>query len=146
MSCIHTGPGVCSECTTFSKELLAKHRGFTTKDSGQREEYASGMRRDIQAGKPRFDLLLAADLPYEEQFLTRIARLLERGAVKYGERNWELAEGPEEYERFRASGNRHMMQYLCGEMDEDHMAAVCFNLMAAEYVKWKMNQNENPTR
>ena len=113
--------------------------GFTTLDSGKREEYPSGMRRDTQEGKPRFDLLLATDLPYKEQFLTRIAQLLERGAVKYGERNWELAEGADEYARFRASANRHMMQYLCGEVDEDHAAAVAFNLMAAEYVKWKMN-------
>ena len=30
---------------------------FETKDSGQRQEYKSGMKRDLQDGKPRFDLL-----------------------------------------------------------------------------------------
>lgn len=111
---------------------------FKTKDSGERENYVSGMQRDIQVGKPRFDLLLLSDMPYEEQFLTRFAALLERGAEKYGERNFELANSPEELARFKASAHRHFMQWVCGEVDEDHMAAVAFNLMAAEYVKWKL--------
>lgn len=111
---------------------------FETKDSGERVEYESGMRRDIQSGKPRFDLLLVDGLPYEEQFLTRFAALLARGAEKYGERNWQLASSPEELARFRASGLRHMMQWANGELDEDHAVAVAFNLMAYEYVKWKL--------
>lgn len=111
---------------------------FETKDSGEREEYVSGMRRDIQSGKPRFDLLLVDDQPYDRQFLTRFARLLERGAEKYGERNWQLANSNEELVRFKASAHRHFMQWSCGESDEDHMAAVAFNLMAYEYVKWKL--------
>ena len=117
---------------------------FVTKDSGKREDYPSGMRRDTQEGKPRFDLLLVPGLPFEAQFLTRLAALLERGATKYGERNWQKAESPEELERFVASGMRHMVQWATGELDEDHAAAVAFNLMAAEYVKWKLAQNEDP--
>lgn len=128
----------CDICDTRSPSK------FTTKDSGKREEYDSGMRRDIQDGKPRFDLLLVAGLPYEEQFLTRIAGLLERGATKYGERNWQLANSEQELARFRASGMRHFIQWACGETDEDHAAAVVFNLMAAEYTKWKL-ENEDPT-
>lgn len=133
---VHSPEVVCDLCKAIEPPK------FITKDSGKREEYDSGMRRDTQEGKPRFDLLLVPNLPYEEQFLTRIARLLERGAVKYGERNWELAEGPEEEARFRSSALRHMMQWACGEVDEDHAAATAFNLMAAEYVKWK---RENAT-
>jgi hypothetical protein len=116
---------------------------FVTKDSGEREEYVSGMRRDVQTGKPRFDLLLVDGLPYEEQFLTRFAGLLERGATKYGERNWQLASSDEELARFKASAIRHMMQWACGELDEDHAAAVAFNLMAYEYVKWKRQNAED---
>lgn len=125
-------------------EMEKSRRIWETKDSGVREEYDSGMRRDTQGGKPRFDLLLVEGLPYEEQFLTRIAGLLERGAVKYGERNWQLANSEQELARFRASGIRHLMQWACGETDEDHAAAVVFNLLAAEYVKWKLEQNEDP--
>lgn len=112
---------------------------FETKDSGERQDYVSGMRRDIQTGKPRFDLLLTEGLPYEEQFLTRFADLLARGAEKYGERNWQLANSAEELTRFRASALRHMMQWASGERDEDHAVAVAFNLMAYEYVKWKLD-------
>ena len=115
---------------------------FETKDSGEREEYVSGMRRDVQTDKPRFDLLLVDGQPYEEQFLTRFAGLLQRGAEKYGERNWQLANSPEELARFKASALRHMMQWACGELDEDHAAAVAFNLMAYEYVQWKMRHPE----
>lgn len=111
---------------------------FETKDSGERQEYASGMRRDIQTGKPRFDLLFTEGVPYNDQFFTRVAALLGRGAEKYGERNWQLANSSEERDRFRASGMRHMMQWVSGQVDEDHAAAVVFNLMAYEYVKWKM--------
>lgn len=116
---------------------------FETKDSGERQQYLSGMRRDIQNGKPRFDLLLTDGLPYEEQFITRFASLLERGASKYGERNWQLANSPDELSRFRASALRHMMQWATGERDEDHAAAVAFNLMAFEYVKWKLENGSN---
>lgn len=117
---------------------------FETKDSGERIEYVSGMSRDTQNGKPRFDLLVTDDLPFEDQFLTRFAALLARGAEKYGERNWQLADSPEELARFKASGSRHFMQWMCGEVDEDHAAAVAFNIMAAEYVKWKLDDNLRP--
>lgn len=114
---------------------------FETKDSGKRETYESGMRRDIQTGKPDFSLCLAKDMPYNEQLLTRWAELMARGAEKYGKRNWELAESDEELERFKASAMRHFMQWFLGETDEDHAAAVIFNLNAAEYVKWKQNSS-----
>lgn len=111
---------------------------YTTKDSGERQQYDSGMVRDTEAGKPRFDLTLAAELPYEEQMLTRLARLMERGAGKYGERNWEKARGETELARAKGSALRHLMQWLCGEGDEDHAAAVMFNIMAAEFVRYQM--------
>lgn len=114
-------------------------KGFETKDSGAREEYASGMVRDTQDEKPRFDLLLVDGLPYQDQFLTRFASLLERGARKYGEANWTCANSDEELQRFRSSALRHMFQWACGERDEDHGAAVAFNLMAFEYIKWKLD-------
>jgi hypothetical protein len=117
---------------------MSEHSKWVTKDSGARQEYDSGMRRDTQEGKARFDLLVAKDQPYEDQFLTRFAGMLTRGAEKYGDRNWELATSDVELDRFRASALRHMMQWAAGEDDEDHAAAVAFNLMAYEYLSWKM--------
>lgn len=121
--------------------------GYITKDSGQREEYASGMRRDTQEGKPRFDLLFVDDLPMQEQLLTRWAQLMERGATKYGEKNWQLANSQEELARFRASAARHFFQWMMGEVDEDHAAAVCYNLSSYIYLDWKLkNADDGPVQ
>lgn len=119
---------------------------YITKDSGKRQEYSTGMRRDVNDSKPRFDLISPREMPYDKLPLTRWAQLMERGAVKYGIRNWELAETQEELDRFRESALRHMMQYLSGESDEDHMAAVFFNLSAIELVKWKMTAGSGSPR
>lgn len=106
---------------------------FSTKDSGKREEFVSGMKRDTQDDKPRYDLLWLPGV-------RRVAELMGRGAVKYGARNWEKAAGEAELERFRASALRHMYQWLEGDRTEDHCSAVIFNLWGAEYVKSKLTK------
>jgi dATP/dGTP diphosphohydrolase, N-terminal len=114
---------------------------FVTKDSGVREEYDSGMRRDTQDGKPRFNLMYPLYVPFDAQMLTRLAALMTRGIEKYGDRNWEKANSAEELKRFKESAHRHFIQWLCGIEDEDHAAAVMFNLIAAETLKWKMEND-----
>jgi hypothetical protein len=125
-------------------EAVKAMRSFTTKDSGERQSFDSGMVRDIQTGKPRFDLMVPNGVAYEDQMLTRFAALLGRGAEKYGDRNWEKADGDEELQRARSSAFRHMMQWFCGETDEDHAAAVFFNITMAEYLKGRMKAAEEP--
>lgn len=115
-----------------------------TKDSGERTAFSSGMTREPDTGRPRFDLLLPEHVPYEHQLLTRAAALMERGARKYSSRNWEKANTPAELERMKASAFRHFMQWMCGETDEDHAAAVFFNVMAAEAVAHRIQTD--PTR
>lgn len=112
---------------------------FETKDSGVRAEYDSGMVRDTQEGKARFELLLPRGVPYRDQFLVRVAELMARGAEKYTSRNWEKANGTEELERFKSSALRHLMQWAAGETDEDHAAAVVFNLLGYETTKRKID-------
>jgi hypothetical protein len=121
-------------------------RGFVTKDSGKRQGYDSGMVRDIQENKPRFDLLNPLDMPYDETLMYRWAMLMERGMTKYGYRNWEKADSQEELDRFYASAWRHFVQAMSGEDDEDHLAAVCFNLNAITYLKWKLTQKESTSQ
>lgn len=116
-----------------NKRISPSSLEWQTLDSGKRESYKSGMRRDTQDGKPRFDLVVPELIPYERQMLTRWAALMSRGAEKYGDRNWEKGNGLEELNRAKASAYRHFMQWLCGEEDEDHAAAVFFNIAAAEY-------------
>jgi len=115
-------------------------KNFITKDSGTRQEYKSGMRRDLQDNKPRYDLLIP--LGSGDNLLKRWAELMERGMTKYGYRNWELANSEEELIRFKASAWRHFVQAMSGEEDEDHFAAVCFNLNAIIFLQDKLNKSD----
>lgn len=90
---------------------------FTLKDSGQREDFATGSRRDTQDGKPRYDLV-------SRHALRREAELMAKGAVKYGERNWEKGQP---FARTVASLLRHVYAYIDGDRSEDHLAAIRFN-------------------
>ena len=116
---------------------------FITKDSGKRVDFSSGMRRDTQEDKPRFDLLLGEDQKYDETLIKRWADLMGRGAEKYGERNGEKANSVEELKRFKASFFRHAMQLLSGDTSEDHFAACCFNLNAIVMLMNKLNCDIN---
>lgn len=89
------------------------------------------MVRDVADDKPRFDLIW-------QPGLLRLAELYTRGAKKYGPRNWQRANSPEELERFKASAWRHFYDWVNDlNTEEDHASAVVFNLFAAEYVKAK---------
>ena len=117
---------------TTKKVSQKDRKKYITKDSGKRVDFDSGMRRDIQEGKPRFDLCY---LP----LFKRWAELMERGAIKYGERNWEKANSEKELIRFKASAFRHFIQWIEDEDDEDHAAGTIFNIAAVEMLKEKMN-------
>lgn len=109
---------------------------YETKDSGKRKEFSTGMRRDTNDGKPRYDLIIPKGVKHS--MLKRWAELMARGAIKYGDRNWEKAETDEEIERFKESAFRHFMMWFGGEVDEDHAAAVIFNIQGVELVKEKL--------
>lgn len=155
---------------------------FETKDSGKREEFASGMQRDTQEGKTQFRLALDGPLPealfwgkpkadaahafmrwldnqtvesgcevvnlianYEGGYpalFQRFAELMTRGAVKYTARNWMKANGEAELQRFIDSASRHFFQWFAGNRDEDHGAAVIFNINGAQYVRGRMEVEE----
>lgn len=100
---------------------------FITKDSGKREEFPTGMVRDTQTGKPRFDLI-----PTEG--LRRLADLYARGAEKYSDNNWKKGQP---YSRVYASLFRHLIQWREGDRSEDHMAAVAWNAFAIMYYEEK---------
>lgn len=100
---------------------------YITKDSGKRIKYDSGFNRDIQEGKPRYDLIPG-------ELLKRLADLYARGAEKYGDDNWQKACTEEEYNRFKASAWRHFMSWDNNwDTDEDHAIAVIWNIIAYEW-------------
>lgn len=74
-------------------------------------------------------------------FVERFGNLLRRGALKYGENNWQLANSVEEMDRFKKSSHRHFCQWLFGEKDEDHLVAgLGFNPSCFYYVSKKINE------
>jgi len=89
-------------------------------DSGERRTFTTGSVRDKAEGKGRYDLVPPAAI-------FRIARRMEDGMQKYGERNWEKGQP---MSVFLDSALRHMFKYLEGRVDEDHLGAALWNLAA----------------
>jgi hypothetical protein len=112
---------------------------FTIKDSGKRTEFAGGMVRDTTEGKT--DYLLIKDGP----MFKRWAIHLTKGAQKYAARNWMLASDDAALQRARESAFRHFNQWLDGDRDEDHAAAVFFNINQVEYIKENQGNKKSLT-
>jgi len=96
------------------------------KDSGHKETYNTGAQRDNPEKKGRFDLM-------STQGLLRLARWYELGAKKYTDRNWEkgIPIG-----RCVDAAMRHLIKYLAGCDDEDHLAAVAWNVFAIMFYEY----------
>jgi len=93
-------------------------------------EFNTGSVRDSREGKGRFDLVS----PIAMQ---RIAKHYENGAKKYKDRNWEKGQPVMSY---LDSAERHINKLkevkLKGlPLDEDHIAASCWNLMAIMHME-----------
>jgi len=104
------------------------------KDSGKRQEFETGSKRDTRDGKGRFDLIP----PYA---LTRLARHYENGAKKYGDRNWEKGQP---LARYLDSMIRHAYKFLGGSREEDHLAAVAWNALAYIETEYRIERGILP--
>lgn len=96
-------------------------------DSGERTEFMTGAVRDMHEGKGRFDLLPMC-------VLMRLAKHYEKGALKYEERNWE--KGIDAHS-FADSAFRHLVKYMDGWTDEDHLIAAIWNLRGLAWTEEK---------
>lgn len=76
--------------------------------------------REPSTGKGAYELVS----PFA---LERIALWYEAGARKYANRNWEQGIP---FGRLIQSAIRHMVRWMKGDRSEDHLAAVCWNVMA----------------
>lgn len=94
---------------------------LTIKDSGDRTEFETGAVRDMHAGKGRMDLLPTTAM-------IELSKHCEAGAVKYGERN--VDKGIPQHSLVD-SGLRHLIKYLRGDNDENHLVAAAWNIMWA---------------
>lgn len=89
-------------------------------DSGERMTYENGGMREPSTGKGAYELVS----PFAWE---RIAIWYELGARKYADRNWEKGIP---FGRLIQSAIRHMIRWMKGDRSEDHLAAVCWNVMA----------------
>lgn len=101
--------------------MTAPNQFDSVKDSGTHEEFPTGSKRDTREGKGRYDLITPIGLK-------RLAVHYENGAKKYGDHNWEKGQP---VSRYLDSAARHLYQYLAGQREEDHLAAVAWNAFAA---------------
>lgn len=111
------------------------------KNSGKQIKFESGMVRDTNENKLRFDLIWPDCIPFEEGMEYRLAMHMTKGANHYGDRNWEKASGIEELKRFRESARRHFIEWYYGVSTEDHACGVFFNITGYEMVKSKMKKD-----
>lgn len=111
-------------------DITLAHGPYQIKDSGKRAEFQGGMVRDTSEGK------LRPDLVRDGPMLNRWIIHLTNGAMKYEARNWMKGLGdPAVLERAFESADRHYHQWREGHIDEDHAAAVFFNINQVEYHK-----------
>lgn len=123
----------------FSKESIQKalHTPKPLLDSGDRRQFDTGAERDMEVGKGRCDLLPACAL-------LRLARHYEAGANKYSDRNWEKGMP---ISVMLDSGIRHLLKYLDGHTDEDHLVAAAWNILGAMWMEEKKpHMQDIPTR
>lgn len=106
------------------------------KDSGNRQQFETGARRDIQQGKGRYDLL-------PMHAIERVAKIYEGGAVKYGEDNWRKGIP---LRRYCDSALRHLCKAIQGQTDEDHFAMAAWNLMSLMDTQFMIKQGILPEK
>lgn len=104
------------------------------KDSGRRQEFETGSRRDTREGKGRYDLLP----PYA---IERLAKHFENGARKYGDGNYLLGQPTR---RYMESALRHLFRYMSGQRDEDHLIAAAWNILAIVSTEKLCRENRLP--
>lgn len=97
------------------------------KDSGDRTRFETGAFRDMHEGKGRLDLMpLTA--------IIEVSKHCEQGAKKYGEHN--IDKGIPQHS-LCDSAMRHLIKYMRGDDDENHIVAAAWNLL------WAVEQHVN---
>lgn len=107
---------------------------YQLKDSGERQEFSTGSRRDTQTGKGRYDLI-------SPLFVELLAHHLEAGARKYGDRNWELGQP---LMRYLDSAYRHLNRLHQGWTDEEHAIAAAWNIQAFIHTRELIRRGQLP--
>lgn len=90
------------------------------KDSGKREDFSTGSKRDTNEGKIRFDLM-----PVTVKYL--LGAHYAFGSIKYLSRNWEKGQP---IMRLHESCTRHYTLWEMGDTSENHLVGALWNMIA----------------
>ena len=93
--------------------------------SDNNRQFETGAQRDTGKGKLRMSLM-------PQQELKRVMRRYLDAAGKYGENNWMQGMPLSVY---YDCAHRHLEAWWCGESDEDHAAAVVWNMLCAMWTE-----------
>ena len=93
--------------------------------SNTNRQFETGAQRDTGNGKPMMSLV-----PTQE--LIRVMERYREGGEKYGMNNWKKGM---KASVFYDSAQRHMLKWWQGETDEDHLAAVAWNVLGAMWTE-----------
>lgn len=103
-------------------------------DSGAREYADNGFMREPDGLKPDLSWIFTTEglelVPQE--LIVRIARHYHEGGKKYSPNNWKKGTDERSLARNLRSLTRHIFQWFRKEQDEDHMAAIIWNLITYE--------------
>lgn len=115
---------------------------FTIVDSGDKKTFATGMVRNSNKSKVRYNSILHG--PMFKRWAAHVWKAKTvYPDVAIGVGNWELAETAEELQHAKESLLSHIVDYLetldaSVEASEDNAAAVFFNINLIENIKRKM--------
>ena len=110
------------------------HHFDSVQDSGERKQFSTGAQRDTNTGKGAWSLL-----PFYS--LLRLAIHYENGAKKYGRHNWKKGMPLAQY---LDAADRHLHKYMDGMRNEDHLAAVAWNVFAFLWTENAIREGKLP--
>lgn len=110
-----------------------KTEALNLSSNKEMKSFSTGAKREDKTGKGRCDLLPPAAL-------IRLSKHFEKGAKDHGDRNWELGIP---MSSFIDSGLRHLLQYMNGQTDEDHLCAAAWNILCALETEEKRPEMQN---
>lgn len=90
----------------------------------EKHEYSTGAIKEL-GGKGRLDLIPASSI-------LRLGRHFENVLKKYPQDNWKKGIP---MHNFIDSALRHLLKYLNGDMDEDHLVATAWNVLCAMWTE-----------
>lgn len=140
-------------------EAHERKQAFIVKDSGKRQEFSTGARRDTQDGKGDFSKLpmswvreLAQELQKLDdplvrldlvpvEMLCRLARIYGAGGLKYDEGNYKKGIN---LSRYIGSKERHGIAWAEGDQSEDHLAQEAWNCFSMMWTEEAIRRGELP--